>query len=159
MILLPQDMVTWETSIMKLDKSNGLIFRKGFSLVEMMIVVVILGLLFSLVLPAFKENVNKTKYETSIMNLKSVSKAMEQYYLQKGKYPIFKNWNELCSDKSPLLSYINEIPENDGWGRPYAVKSSENEYELSGEGTPNPKLKTEFPAYSIKTDMKFSKNQ
>ncbi|PIE90134.1 MAG: hypothetical protein CR997_07710 [Acidobacteria bacterium] len=132
-------------------------FKAAFSLVEMMIVVVILGLLFSLVVPAFKNNVDKTKYETSIMNLKSVAKALEQYYLQQGKYPVFKNWSEVCSEKSPLLKYISKVPQTDGWGRPYRIKSSEEQYELSGQASPNPKHKVEFPAYKITTDLHFSK--
>ena len=128
----------------------------AFSLVEMMIVVVILGLLFSLVLPAFKSNVDKTKYETSMMNLKSVAKAMEQIYLQKGKYPTFKSWDEVCAENSPLLLFISEIPKQDGWGRPFSIQSSDRQYELRGLGSPDEKLKDEFKAYKITTDLKFS---
>ena len=128
----------------------------AFSLVEVMIVVVILGLLFSMVLPAFKSNVDKTKYETSVMNLKSVAKAMEQYYLQKGKYPTFKSWDEVCATNSPLLQFLSEIPKKDGWGRPFYIQSSENKYELRGQASPNEKLKDEFKAYKISTDLKFS---
>jgi len=130
--------------------------RKAFSLVEMMIVVVILGLLFSLVLPAFKSNVDKTKYETSVMNLKSVAKAMEQYYLSKGKYPTFKSWDEITAENSPLMEYLSEVPKVDGWGRPFSVQSSDNHYELRGLGSPNEQLKDEFKPYQITTDMKFS---
>lgn len=130
--------------------------KKSFSLMEMMIVVVILGLLASMVIPAFKDNVDKTKYETSTMNAKAVAKAMEQYYLQYGKYPTFKSWDEVCSENSPLLKFISEVPKADGWKRPFSIKSSDNQYEIQGQGCPNEKLKDEYKPYKITTDMKFS---
>jgi general secretion pathway protein G len=132
-------------------------YLKAFTLVEVMIVVVILGLLFSMVLPAFKSNVDKTKYNTSVMNLTSVAKAMEQYYLQYGKYPTFKSWSEVAAENSPLLNFITKIPATDGWGRPFTIKSTDNEYELKGQGCPNEKFKDIYQPYIIVTDMKFKK--
>ena len=128
--------------------------QKAFSLIEVLIVVGILALVASLTLPVVNGNHDKARYKTSVVNLSEVAKAMEKHYLEKGFYPEFTSWDELASDDSPLLEYINDIPKEDPWGRKYNVTSSKTEYKLEGFGIPG-KLGEEYEDYYYLTSVKF----
>jgi general secretion pathway protein G len=134
----------------------GMEKKSAFSLIEVMIVLVILGLLASLIIPTYRDRVDKTKYETSKLNLQAIAKAMEQYHMDHSRYPVFQGWQELAAEQSPLRRYINTIPLEDGWGRPYEVKVTEQSYELLARGVPDPELKQEYPDFKVTTDIRFS---
>lgn len=128
--------------------------QRAFSLIEVLIVLGILALIASLTLPVIKGNQDKAKYQTSIMNLHEVAKSMEKHYLEKGNYPEFSSWDEVASDQSPLLEYINDVPTGDAWGRKYNITSSKTDYKLEGFAIPG-KLGEEFEDYFYLTSVKF----
>lgn len=58
--------------------------KKGFTLVEIMIVVVIIGLLATMAIPAFKK-VRETSQEKAIRNnLRQLASAADQYFIENG---------------------------------------------------------------------------
>lgn len=61
--------------------------RKGLSLVEIMVVVSILGLIFSLLLPAIQAAREKTRRTTCLNNLREQGSAMMQFEQTKGRFP------------------------------------------------------------------------
>jgi type IV pilus assembly protein PilA len=64
---------------MKTNRSN-----KGFTLVEIMIVVVIIGLLAAMAIPAFQKVRAASQEKTIINNLRQLSAAAQQYFLENG---------------------------------------------------------------------------
>jgi type IV pilus assembly protein PilA len=58
--------------------------NKGFTLVEIMIVVVIIGLLASMAIPAFQKVRTNSKDKAVLNNARQLSAASDQYYLENG---------------------------------------------------------------------------
>jgi type II secretion system protein G len=61
--------------------------KKGFTLIELMIVIVIMGILISLGLTSFTSSNRKNRDNRRKGNLRSITTAMESFYNDKGKYP------------------------------------------------------------------------
>jgi type IV pilus assembly protein PilA len=57
---------------------------KGFTLVEIMIVVVIIGLLAAMAIPAFQKVRQSSQDKAVLNNARQLSAAADQYYLEKG---------------------------------------------------------------------------
>src|ERR1700712_106305 len=63
---------------------NSIKSNKGFTLVEIMIVVVIIGLLAAMAIPAFQKVRQASQDKTVLNNARQLSAAADQYYLENG---------------------------------------------------------------------------
>lgn len=61
--------------------------QSGFSLIELMIVIAILGLLIGIVGPKLISNFDKAKVATTRVNMKNISNTLKTYRLDCGMYP------------------------------------------------------------------------
>jgi type IV pilus assembly protein PilA len=59
-------------------------FQKGFTLVEIMIVVVIIGLLAAMAIPAFQKVRQSSQDKAVLNNARQLSAASDQYFLENG---------------------------------------------------------------------------
>lgn len=87
--------------------------RSGFSLIEIMIVVVIIGLLAGIVTFATKEYLDRAKRQRARGDIANLATAVDAFYLDKGRFP--DNQEGL---KALVSGFIKSLP-NDPWGRPY----------------------------------------
>jgi len=76
----------------------------GFTLVELLVVVLIIGILAAVAVPQYQQAVNKSRFMTLVTFARAVKPAQESYYLTNGEYT--ENWEELP------LSFGGEIK----WG-------------------------------------------
>ena len=58
--------------------------RKGFTLVEIMIVVVIIGLLAAMAIPAFQKVRTASQDKAVLNNMRQLASGADQYYLENG---------------------------------------------------------------------------
>lgn len=101
--------------------------QRGFSLMELLIVMVILGLLASLVGPKLFGKLGKAQQKTAKTQIEMLMASLDAYRLDVGQYPtqqegleaLFKNPGNEKWDGP----YIKKAVPDDPWGRPYSYKN------------------------------------
>lgn len=73
--------------------------QKGFTLVEIMIVVVIIGLLAAMAIPAFQKVRETSQKKTIINNLRQIASGADQYFLEEGKTTVDVSDDLVGNDK------------------------------------------------------------
>jgi len=93
--------------------------NKGFSLMELMIVLIILGLLGSLVAPKLFSKVSSSKKKTAIAQMQMFETAIDTYRLDLGRVP--SSLDELIKSNTPNWDgpYLPKAIPLDPWGKPY----------------------------------------
>lgn len=108
-------------------RKDGRWSERGFSLIELLVVMVILGLLASLVGPSLFKHVGSSKQKTAKTQIEMLMTALDAYRLDTGDYPSGQNGLEALvrnpgGDKwnGPYLQ--KDLPK-DPWGNPYHYES------------------------------------
>jgi prepilin-type N-terminal cleavage/methylation domain-containing protein len=89
------------------DFADRSAIRQGFTLVEILIVVVILGILSALIVPEFTQAAQQTKRAAFVSSLKSLSNAAEQFTVRTGQIVGDTNSGELPEDG--FEDYIDKL--------------------------------------------------
>jgi general secretion pathway protein G len=100
--------------------------RRGFTMVELMAVLIILGLLAGVVVKNFVGQTERAKVITTKASLKELSNAVKQFYMDNNRYPSQDmGLQELVIQPSdvenwPMGGYLDttEVP-TDGWNRDF----------------------------------------
>ena len=116
-------------------------FHRGFTLTELLIVLVIIGLLAALVGPVLYQRINPAKESVARAQMESFMTALDSYFLDVGKFPTPQQGLAALRAKpdgesgwkGPYLK--KEIP-NDPWGNPFIYRSPGRNggYEISSYG-------------------------
>jgi len=102
---------------------------KGFTLVELVIVLVILGVLVALAVPRFTTSAEKAKETTFCSNVRTIKSQLELYKMTTGSYPTTASFvdsflkNESYFESAPINPYTET-----------AFKDKENVGGASGQG-------------------------
>jgi general secretion pathway protein G len=98
--------------------------REGFSLVELMVVIVIIGLLASVVTFSVRSYLIRSKQNVAKLEISKMMQALETFYATYDRYPT--NEEGLAALSSSTSEYpdglISFLP-NDPWGNPYEYVS------------------------------------
>src|ERR1700684_3102419 len=135
----------------------------GFTLVEILVVITIIGLIMAIVGPRVLNSLGESKVKAAKIQIESLSSALDLYYLDMSRYPASSDglaalvqrpgnaqeWN------GPYLK--GGVVPNDPWGHPYVYRSPVERapYEIvsygsdgqeGGPGTPADIFRIDAPA-------------
>jgi general secretion pathway protein G len=103
--------------------------QAGFTLIEMLVVITIIGLIMALVAPRVLNYLTESKVKAAKIQIASFSSALDLYYLDAGQYPsssqgleaLVKRPSDLAAWNGPYLKG-GFVPE-DPWGHGYVYHS------------------------------------
>jgi general secretion pathway protein G len=116
--------------------------QDGFTLIELMVVILIIGLLATIVVQNLRSATDKAKRVKAQADISQIKSALDRYYLDAGSYPTSDQGLPALiaapstSENDPKDwggPYIERIPP-DPWGHPYFYQSDGNEYLLKSFG-------------------------
>lgn len=124
--------------------------RAGFTLLEVMVVIVILGVLASLVVPNLLGNKEKADRQKAISDIVALENALDMYRLDNGRYPTTEQGLEALIQQPANMAdsrnyrtggYIKRLPK-DPWGNDYQYLSPGEKglfdvYTLGADGQEN----------------------
>lgn len=118
----------------------------GFTLLELLVVLAILGLLAAIVGPQAIRYLGSSKTQTAQVQVKNVAAALQLYRLDVGRYPTNEEGLQALLKAPPSASMWNGpyLPDSsaitDPWGKPYLLKAPGDHgeadvYSLGSDGT------------------------
>ena len=116
--------------------------NKGFTLLELLVVIVILSLIAALVIPKITGRVDEAKIKTTKVQLKELKRALEMYKLDNGMYPTTEQGLKALVEKPKTppepkkwKKYLDSVPK-DGWGNDfvYISPAEKHPFELKSKG-------------------------
>ncbi len=125
--------------------------KRGYTLVEMMIVMLIIGLLSSIILPHMVKGRYHAQYTSCQANLRNMAAALEIYHTDKGTYPEEGDWRDKLFNSHPTYMHPEpRCPSNDSqYG--YAVSEDLHNFTAHCNGIHHiiiKAVKKGFPQYS-----------
>ncbi|MGQ0750123.1 MAG: type II secretion system major pseudopilin GspG [Betaproteobacteria bacterium] len=113
----------------------------GFTLLELLVVIVIIGLLAGYVAPRYFSQVGKSEVQVARAQIDAIEKALEQYRLDTRRLPTTEQGltvlvSRPASEPNWNGPYLKKVAPSDPWGRPYVyrVPGQKAEFDLFSYG-------------------------
>lgn len=99
----------------------------GFTLLELLVVVVIIGILAGYVGPKYFSQIGKSERQAAVAQIDAFEKALAQYRLDVGRYPATEQGLAALVTAPPGVAkwggpYLSKNVPNDPWGNPYLYR-------------------------------------
>ena len=119
--------------------------NRGFTLLELLVVLVILGLLASLVGPQVIKQIGGSKTKTAALQIEQFATALDLFHLEVGRYPTTNEGIRALIEKPSAERFWNgpylkkKVIREDPWGNAYIYRSpgEHGAYDLVSLGADN----------------------
>ena len=113
----------------------------GFTLIELMIVVVILGLLATIIMPKILDRPEQARRMKAKVDIRSIESALALFKTDTGRFPTTSEGLEVLVSNSGIIGYnadgyLDKVP-SDPWGAKYVYISpgvNSRDYDLKSYG-------------------------
>lgn len=117
------------------------VLRAGFSLIELLIVIVILGGLVAVVAPGLMDSADQAKRDTVCLKMNDLGKRLDMFKLDNGMYPETEEGFEALtsnpdSDKYPnyrAKPYLKKLPK-DSWKSHFVYLKKGSDFDIISFG-------------------------
>lgn len=131
--------MSWRTDSSSERSADGGTLVRGFTLIELVVVIAVISVLAGLVGPMVFRNVGDAKVAAARAQIELLGLALEQYRLDNDHYPSTSQglaalWTQPQGDppaRNWRGPYLRKAPEPDPWGRPYQYASPGIEHPAS----------------------------
>jgi general secretion pathway protein G len=113
----------------------------GFTLMELLVVMIIIGLLAGYVAPKYFAQIGKSEIKTARIQIDSLEKSLDQYRLDTGHYPSTEQglgalYTRPADEAAWDGPYLKKAAPADPWGQSYAYRypGEHGEYDLFSYG-------------------------
>lgn len=114
---------------------------RGFTLLELLVVIVIIGLLAGYVAPKYFSQVGKSEIQVARAQIDALEKALDQYRLDTRRYPTSEQGlvalvERPANDPQWNGPYLRKAVPLDPWGHPYIyrIPGTKGDYDLVSYG-------------------------
>jgi general secretion pathway protein G len=117
--------------------------ERGFTLVEIIVVITIIALIMTLVGPRVLNYLTESKVKAAKIQIESLASALDLYFLDTGQYPsnaeglnaLVQRTGSSSGWSGPYLR--GTVVPNDPWGRPYVYRApgSQSSYDIISYGS------------------------
>jgi general secretion pathway protein G len=114
---------------------------RGFTLLELLVVMVIIGMLAGFVAPKFFAQIGKSEVKTARAQIDALEKSLDQYRIDVGRYPTTEQGlaalNERPAGETKWAGpYLKKSIPADPWAKPYVYKfpGEHGEFDLFSYG-------------------------
>jgi general secretion pathway protein G len=97
------------------EAQSGTLGKAGFTLVEILVVITIIGLIMGLVGPRVINYLSQSKVKAAVIQIQSFESALDLFYLDLGRYP---------SSSEGLTALVQRPGGASGWNGPYLKNAS-----------------------------------
>ncbi|HSG88846.1 MAG TPA: type II secretion system major pseudopilin GspG [Pseudomonadales bacterium] len=135
--------------------------QSGFTLIEIMVVIVILGIMAALVVPNLAGRQDQAQVTAAKSDLRALGNALEMYKLDNFNYPSTEQGLEALVEKPTGFpeaknwkggGYVRKLP-TDPWGNPYRYIASGSGFELYSLGADGQEGGEEYAADLLYDDV------
>ena len=111
----------------------------GFTLLELLVVIVIIGLLAGYVAPRYFSQVGKSEVQVARAQIDALEKALDQYQLDTRHYPSAEQGLQALLERPAGEAswngpYLRKSLPNDPWGNPYVYRLAGGDVEILSYG-------------------------